>query len=79
MRKVIRKKVTPHLIDNLRVILVKIERVRGAPRQLKSFIKRILKILDDLTKDNNSINRLTTLNLLIEIVIKLILFIQLLK
>ena len=76
MRKTTRKEITPHLIYDLRILLSKIKRVRGAPKQLKQFINRILKYLDYLMNDSKAQNRLITVNLLIEIIVKLI---QLLK
>lgn len=77
MAKVL-KKVTPDMIDKLREILVKISRVKGAPKQMKSVVKRLLIQLDDLMKDKNVQKRLATINLLIDIVIKLMQFIHLL-
>lgn len=77
MRK--RKKITPDLIEKLKVVLVKIDQVKSAPKQLKPFVKKILYELDTMAKDENSQKRLLSLGLLAELVNKLLQMFQLLK
>jgi hypothetical protein len=79
---VLNKKVTPTDINKLKRLkktLTDIFRARGTPNQLKIFIQGLVKQIDELLLDENIRDRLITINSLMELIIKFLCILQLIK
>lgn len=63
-------------IKEFKKILIDISQARGAPVPLKTFIKLIINKIDKILLNEKYRNRLSTINLLIELSKKLIAIIQ---
>lgn len=76
------KKITPKDISKLQDLkktLTNISRARGMPNRLKIFIDGLIKRIDKLLLDEKARNRLSTINSLIELIVKFLSILQLIK
>lgn len=76
------KNITPKDLSQLRALkktLTKISRARGTPKRLKIFIKSLIQRLDKILIDEKIRDRLSFINSVLELVIKVSSVIQLFK
>ncbi|MBK6914290.1 MAG: hypothetical protein IPH11_11795 [Ignavibacteriales bacterium] len=74
--------ITPRDIKQLRELkntLTNISQVRGAPNRLKIFIAGLIKQIDKILVNEKARNRLSMINSLIELIVKFLTLLQLIK